>query len=79
MYDKGITCLGPVTRAGCNSWCINNGNICYGCRGLLSNPAKDGQVDILKKHNIPLEWVVNKMNMYNKPQELEIDEQKHKG
>lgn len=78
MYDKGITCLGPVTRAGCNSWCINNGNICYGCRGMLSNPAKDGQMDILKKYNISLDWVVNKMNMYNKPRELDIDEQKRK-
>jgi len=71
MYDKGITCLGPITRAGCNSWCINNNNICYGCRGMVSNPAKNGQMDILEKHNIPLEWVVNKINMYNKPKELE--------
>jgi len=38
LYEKGITCLGPITRAGCNSWCINNGNICYGCRGMVSNP-----------------------------------------
>lgn len=38
MYARGITCLGPLTRAGCNSWCINNGNICYGCRGMVSNP-----------------------------------------
>ena len=71
MYDKGITCLGPITRAGCNSWCINNGNICYGCRGMVSNPAEKGQMDILKEHNIPLDWVVNKIDMYNKPRELE--------
>jgi len=74
MYDKGIACLGPVTRAGCNSWCINNGNICYGCRGMVSNPAKNGQMDILEKHNIPLDWVVNKIDMYNKPRELEETE-----
>ncbi|MBN2483376.1 MAG: cytochrome B [Candidatus Omnitrophica bacterium] len=74
MYDKGLTCLGPVTRAGCNSWCINNGNICYGCRGMVSNPAKNGQMDILEKHNIPLDWVVNKIDMYNKPRELEETE-----
>jgi len=71
MYDKGISCLGPVTRAGCNSWCVNNGNICYGCRGLVSNPAEKGQKDILEKHKIPLDWVENKMNMYNKAKELE--------
>lgn len=71
MYDKGITCLGPVTKAGCNSWCINNGNICYGCRGMVTNPAKNGQMDILKKFNIALEWIVNKLDMYNKPRELD--------
>ncbi len=71
MYDKGITCLGPVTKAGCNSWCINNGNICYGCRGMVTNPAENGAKDILKKYDIPLEWVENKMNMYNKARELE--------
>ncbi|MDD5132656.1 MAG: cytochrome B, partial [bacterium] len=49
MYDKGITCLGPVTKAGCNSWCVNNGDICYGCRGMVNNRAKHGQRDILKK------------------------------
>ena len=38
VYERGVTCLGPITRAGCNSWCINNGNICYGCRGMVSNP-----------------------------------------
>lgn len=71
MYDKGIACLGPVTRAGCNSWCINHGNICYGCRGMVSNPAKNGQIDILQRHKIALEWVVNKLDMYNKPRELD--------
>lgn len=71
MYDKGVTCLGPVTRAGCNSWCVNNGNICYGCRGMVTNPATRGQMDILEKYKIPLEWVTNKLDMYNKPRELE--------
>lgn len=71
MYDKGITCLGPVTKAGCNSWCINNGNICYGCRGMVTNPAANGQKDIIEKYKIPMDWVENKMNMYNKCRELE--------
>jgi len=26
-------CLGPITRAGCNSICINKGEACLGCRG----------------------------------------------
>jgi coenzyme F420-reducing hydrogenase gamma subunit len=71
MYERGVTCLGPVTKAGCNSWCINNGNICYGCRGVVTNPAKNAQQDVLKKYNIPMDWVLNKLNMYNKAKEPE--------
>ncbi len=65
MYDRGITCLGPVTRAGCNSWCVNNGNICYGCRGMVSNPATNAMKQVLEMYKIPLDLIVNKMDMYN--------------
>ena len=71
MYDRGVTCLGPVTLAGCDSWCVNNGNICYGCRGMLDNPAKDAQADVLKKYGISAEWIISKMNMYNKAKDTE--------
>jgi sulfhydrogenase subunit delta len=71
MYDRGVSCLGPVTRAGCNSWCINNGNICYGCRGMVSNPNEKGAQDVIAKYKIPMELVLNKMNMYNKCRELD--------
>lgn len=70
MYDKKVTCLGPVTKAGCNSWCINNGNICYGCRGMVSNPNEKGAQDVLAKFSIPMDLILNKMNMYNKCREL---------
>ncbi|MBU0650303.1 cytochrome B [bacterium] len=73
MYEKGVTCLGPITRAGCNSWCINNGNICYGCRGMVSNPAENGQKDILEKYNISIDWIENKMNMYNKCRDNNVE------
>lgn len=66
MYQKGVACLGPVTKAGCNSWCVNNGNICYGCRGLVSNPNENGAKDVIAQYNIPMGMVINKMNMYNK-------------
>jgi coenzyme F420-reducing hydrogenase gamma subunit len=73
MYDKGITCLGPATKAGCNSWCINNGNICYGCRGMVKETVRNGSMDVLKKYDIPLEWVLGKFDMYNKPLEDEVE------
>jgi len=71
MYERGLVCLGPITRAGCNAWCINNGNICYGCRGMVSNPNENGAIDVIKKYNIPMDLIMNKMNMYNKCRELD--------
>jgi coenzyme F420-reducing hydrogenase gamma subunit len=65
MYDKGVTCLGPVTRAGCNAWCINNGNVCYGCRGLVSNPNRAGAEAVLSRYNLDSNLIANKMTMYN--------------
>jgi coenzyme F420-reducing hydrogenase gamma subunit len=75
MYDRGVACLGPITRAGCNSWCINNGNICYGCRGMVSNPNEKSAKDIIARHNIPMDMVINKMDMYNKCGELALKEE----
>ncbi len=65
MYERGVGCLGPVTRAGCNSWCINNGNICYGCRGMVSNPNVNGAKDVLQKYNVNPDLIMKKMTMYN--------------
>ena len=64
-YEKDQECLGPVTRAGCNSWCVNNGNRCYGCRGLVDNPASDSQKDILFKYGLKLEDILQSFTLYN--------------
>ena len=71
MYDRGFTCMGPVTKAGCNSWCINNGNVCYGCRGLTINPNIEGFKEVLKQFNIPEDFLIKKIEMYNKCKELD--------
>ncbi len=65
MFDKGLTCMGPITKAGCNSWCINNGNICFGCRGFVENPAKNAAIEVLKDHGLNPELIIKKINMYN--------------
>ena len=64
-YEKDQECMGTVTRAGCNSWCINNGNRCYGCRGLVDNPAADAQKDILNKYGLKLDDVLKHFTLYN--------------
>jgi sulfhydrogenase subunit delta len=37
VLDKGMFCLGPITRAGCGAICPGNGQYCIGCRGMVSN------------------------------------------
>jgi coenzyme F420-reducing hydrogenase gamma subunit len=64
-YEKDQECMGPVTRAGCNSWCINNGNRCYGCRGLVDKPASDSAKDILQKYGLELKDILNSFTLYN--------------
>ena len=65
LYEKGQVCLGPITRAGCDAWCTSYGNTCYGCRGMLDNPAEQGQMDILQKHGYTVEQLKQKFDMYN--------------
>ncbi len=45
LFDIGEICLGPITRAGCDSWCPNNRAGCWGCRG----PAEEANVEEFKK------------------------------
>lgn len=35
LIKQGKPCLGPVTRAGCDSICLNSGEMCLGCRGKI--------------------------------------------
>ncbi len=65
LFEKGQVCMGPVTRAGCGAWCPSYGNTCYSCRGLLDNPAEQGQMDILKKHGYTIEDLMQKFELYN--------------
>jgi coenzyme F420-reducing hydrogenase gamma subunit len=43
LVSRGIACMGPVTRAGCNALCPSLGRDCYGCYG----PAENANTDAL--------------------------------
>ncbi len=65
VFERGMTCLGPVARAGCGAICVNGGRFCWGCRGLVDDPNIDSEKEILKKYGLTVEQVVDKFKIYN--------------
>jgi sulfhydrogenase subunit delta len=64
-FDKGLTCLGPVVRAGCDARCPSQGNYCVGCRGLLDSPESQAHKEVLKKYNLKISDIINKFEIYS--------------
>ncbi len=64
VYEKDLTCLGPVIRAGCNARCPSNGGYCFGCRGMISQPNVKSQSDIMQKYNLTFEQMKDKFKLF---------------
>ncbi|MCW4046836.1 MAG: NADH:ubiquinone oxidoreductase [Candidatus Bathyarchaeota archaeon] len=63
-FERGQYCVGPVTRAGCNSCCVNEGTICWGCRGLVDNPNENSEKEVLIKYGLTVDDAINKFKLY---------------
>ncbi|MGM0510175.1 MAG: NADH:ubiquinone oxidoreductase [Thermoplasmatota archaeon] len=74
-FERGEFCVGPVTRAGCDSCCVNEGTICWGCRGLIDNPNENAHMEVLEEYGLTPEEVINKFSLYfNHQKEAREDE-----
>lgn len=64
LFDLGEPCLGPITRAGCDSWCPNNRFGCWGCRG----PSEDANVaemaKIMEERGFPKETMLDRLECF---------------
>jgi len=63
-FERGEFCVGPVTRAGCDSCCVNEGTVCWGCRGLVDNPNTDAHKEVLDKYGLTADQVIDKLRLY---------------
>lgn len=64
VFEKGKTCVGPITRAGCLACCVTEGEICWGCRGLVDDPNVDAHKEVLEKYGLTVEELKNKIGLY---------------
>lgn len=64
LYELGEPCLGPITRAGCDSWCPSNRLGCWGCRG----PADEANIyqltEIIKKYGFSMEQMLDRLECF---------------
>ncbi|MCF8129920.1 MAG: hypothetical protein K9N10_15525 [Deltaproteobacteria bacterium] len=80
VYEKGLFCLGPVTRCGCNAICTAYGEPCYGCRGLVDDANLRAAVRVLtreqlhgimrevtRRHRFTEAEIRKKFGIYNSP------------
>lgn len=70
VFDKGMTCLGPVTRGGCQASCVTGGAVCWGCRGLIDEPNINSEKEILEKAGLSVEDILKKFDLFNTCQEV---------
>jgi hypothetical protein len=60
-----------VVRAGCNALCIEGGDRCRGCRGLVDNPRESSYQRVLEMFNRSVDDLLEEYRTYN----LRIDEE----
>ena len=64
VFDKGMVCIGPVTRAGCNAICPSFGNRCEGCRGLISEPNVNAHRETLIRYGLTPQEIIAEYDLF---------------
>ncbi|KXB06161.1 NADH:ubiquinone oxidoreductase [candidate division MSBL1 archaeon SCGC-AAA382A20] len=63
-FERDEFCLGPITRAGCDACCVNEGTRCWGCRGLIDDPNEDAHKEVLEEYGLTAEDIMKEFNLY---------------
>jgi len=61
LLNKGILCLGPITRAGCGSICINHNLPCVGCWGPVEEANLTSEFHLLREKGFDYDFIKKKM------------------
>ena len=74
VFDLGLLCLGPITRAGCGAVCTTGKTGCIGCRGPAEEANYEEFRQVLEEHGFTLREALERVNFYGGLPEMVIDE-----
>lgn len=64
LYDLNEPCLGPITRAGCDSWCPSSRAGCWGCRGPADEPNLQQMLKIMHEKGFSEETITDRLECF---------------
>jgi sulfhydrogenase subunit delta len=65
LVEKGLPCLGPIIRAGCEARCPGLGLDCIGCRGPIDNETNAAaEFKILLDSGFSKEDIINRLRFF---------------
>jgi coenzyme F420-reducing hydrogenase gamma subunit len=64
LFEKGMVCLGPVTRAGCKAICPTYNDGCIGCRGLIDDPNLSSHKNLLSEHGLTVDDAISQYMLF---------------
>jgi len=73
VYQRGMTCLGPITLGGCDAICPTYGEGCDGCRGLISNPNLASLKNVLAERGLTEADIEARMTLFLTYQKMEME------
>jgi sulfhydrogenase subunit delta len=65
MVSKGMTCLGPVTHAGCNALCPSFDRACFGCYGPKETPNTASMAEQFERLGMNQDGLMRVFRTYN--------------
>lgn len=65
LVEKGMPCLGPIIRGGCEARCPSLGLDCIGCRGLIKDETNAAaELEVLLEKGYDEKYIINRLRFF---------------